>query len=169
MCPTSVAVFCVESSSCSSYVWRHFFHSPVQIQTWLKRLSAYWHLRHEMQSPPDLSAAKSPHWSETTRCGRPQVSRGKHHRPLFLTRRGYFGFPRAMVAHGLSTFGGWRCSLQVFTHWCSVTLTKTYQHPELSCHMRHPKRVTLGEYPDPDLEVSIIQQRERFKTKPGTC
>ena len=26
-----------------------------------------------------------------------------------------------------------------------------------------PKEVTLGEYPDPDLEVSLIQQRERFK------
>ena len=26
-----------------------------------------------------------------------------------------------------------------------------------------PKEMTLGEYPDPDLEVSIIQQRERFK------
>ena len=26
-----------------------------------------------------------------------------------------------------------------------------------------PKELTLGDYPDPDLEVSLIQQRERFK------
>ena len=26
-----------------------------------------------------------------------------------------------------------------------------------------PKELTLGEYPDLDLEVSLIQQRERFK------
>ena len=26
-----------------------------------------------------------------------------------------------------------------------------------------PKELTLGEFPDPDLEVSLIQQRERFK------
>ena len=26
-----------------------------------------------------------------------------------------------------------------------------------------PKEITLGDYPDPDLEVSLIQQRERFK------
>ena len=26
-----------------------------------------------------------------------------------------------------------------------------------------PKEMTLGEYPDPDLEVTLIQQRDRFK------
>ena len=36
---------------------------------------------------------------------------------------------------------------------------------KLQVSMPHaaPKEMTLGEYPDPDLEVSLIQQRERFK------
>ena len=30
-----------------------------------------------------------------------------------------------------------------------------------------PKEMTLGEYPDPDLEVSLVLQRERFKRTPA--
>ena len=72
-----------------------------------------------------------------------------------------------MVAHRLSTFGGSRCSPQVFSHRCSVTLAQHFQKSRKKLHtsMPHatPKEMTLGDCPDPDLEVSLIQQRERFK------
>ena len=138
-----------------------------KIQTWLQRLSAYWHLRHDMLSAPDLSAARSPHWLEATRCGRPRSRETSVTGHYFWRDAVTSRFPRAMVTHGLSTFGGLRCSLQVFTHWFSVTLTKHFQNPEeaLQTTMPHAttKEKTLGEYHDPDLEVSLIQQRERFK------
>ena len=43
-----------------------------KIQTWIRKLSAYWRLWRNMRMPLDRSAARPPHWLEATRCGRPR-------------------------------------------------------------------------------------------------
>ena len=72
-----------------------------------------------------------------------------------------------MVAHSFNSIGGLRRSLQVFTHTgAQVNLQNIFKLlKKLQASMPHatPKEMTLGEYPDPDLEVSPTQQRERFK------
>ena len=86
-----------------------------------------------------------------------QVSRDKCYRQIFLEGCVYFRLPREMVAHRLSTVGGVLRSPQVVTHRCSVTPAQHLQSLE------EVTEITLGDYPDPDLEVFLIQQRERFK------
>ena len=100
-------------------------------QNWLKRLSTYWTLRHDMREPPDLSAAKAPHWLEHTRCGRPRI------RETSVTGRFFWR------AHRLSTVCGVRRSPQVFTHRCSVKPARHLQSlEEVTLSMPHatPKR-----------------------------
>ena len=70
-----------------------------------------------MREPPDLSAAKAPHWLE-----------------FFLEGCDYFRLPREMVAHRLSTVGEVRRSPQVFTHQCSVTPAQHLQSLEEVTH-----------------------------------
>ena len=118
---------------------------PLQpkIQTCLKRLSAYWYFRHDMQSPPDLSAARSPRWLETTRCGRPRF------RETSITGR-YFW--RDAVT--LDSLARWWHTVSARLADCSVVckfsrtgaqlhlqnMFKILKKLQLPCRMRHRKR-----------------------------
>ena len=44
----------------------------LQVQTWLRKLSAYCRFRRNIRMPLDRSTARPPHWLEATRCGRPR-------------------------------------------------------------------------------------------------
>ena len=81
-----------------------------KIQTLLKRLSAYWHLRHDMQSPPDPVGSETDSLVGNHSVRKTRVSRDKHHRPLFLARRDYFGFPQR--DGGTQSQHVWRIALQ---------------------------------------------------------
>ena len=72
-----------------------------------------------------------------------------------------------MLAHSFSTAGGLRRCLLVSTHTgAQLQLQNIFKVlKKLQASMPHatPKELALGDYPDPDIEVSLIQQRERFK------
>ena len=119
-----------------------------------------------MQSPLDLSAAISPHWLENTRCGRPRF------RETSVICR-YF-WRDAVTSDSLARW--WHtvsARLADCAAVCKSSHTGAQLHlqnifsilKKLQTAMPHAtsKEMTLGECPDLDLEVSLIQQRERFK------
>ena len=137
-----------------------------KIQNGLERLSAYWNLRHDMREPPDLSAARSPHWLGHTRCGRPRF------RETSVTGR--FFWRDAVTSDSLAR---WWHTVSARLAECAAVRKSSHIGVQLHLHnifkilkklhipMPHatPNEMTLAEHPDPDLEVSLIQRRERFK------
>ena len=120
---------------------------PKKLRNWLKRL---WNLRQDMREPPEMSAAKAPRWLEHTRCGRPRFQLTSVTSRFFLEGCGYLGFPREMLAYRLGTFGGVRCSPQVFTHGCSVTPAQhlqSFEEVALFHAACDAQRVDLGRLP----------------------
>ena len=123
-----------------------------KIQNWLKRLSAYWNLRHDMREPPDLSAAKAPHWLEHTRCGRPRFRETRvTGRILWRYAVTSDSFARwwHTVSARLAECAAVRKSLHIGAQLHLHNIFKNLKKLHISMPHASPKEMTLGEYPDP--------------------
>ena len=126
-----------------------------KIQSWLRRLSAYWRLLRNMRSPLDRSTARPPHWLEATRCGRPRF------RETSITGR--HSWRGAVTSDSLAR---WWHTVSARLSDCAAVSTSPHTGAQLQnmfkvlkklqASMPHvtPKELTLGDHPDPDLEVS---------------
>ena len=119
-----------------------------------------------MQGPPDLSAAKAPHWLEHTTCGRPRF-RETSVTGRYLWRDAVTSGSLARWWHTVSARLADRAAVRKSSHIGALlhlhNIFKILKKLRTSMPHATAKEMTLGEYPDPDLEVSLVQQRERFK------
>ena len=129
-----------------------------KIQTWLQRLSAYRRFWRDNHLPAD--------WLETTRCGRPRFREtsitGRHSWRDVVTSDSLAGWWHTVSARLADCAAVSKCSYT----GAQKHLQNNFRILEkLQVSMSHatPMEMTLGDYPYPDLEVSLIQQRERFK------
>ena len=132
-----------------------------KFQNWLKRLSAYWNLRRDMQEPPDLSAAKATHWLEHTWCGRPRF-RETSVTGRFFWRDAVISDSLARWWHTVSARLAECAAVRKSSHICAQlhlqNIFKILKKLHTSMPHATPKEMILGDFSDPDLEVSLIQQ-----------
>ena len=140
-----------EGIRCLSNFWCRVFLLQPKIQTWLRKLSAYWRLRRNMRLPLDRSTARPPHWLEATRCGRPRF------RETSIT--GGHSWRDAVTSDPLAR---WRHTVSARLTDCNVLSKSPHFGAQLQLQnifkflkklhvsMPHatPKELTLGEFPE---------------------
>ena len=137
-----------------------------QVQTWLRKLSAYCRLRRNMRMPLDRFTTRPPHWLEATRCGRPRFREtgitGRHSWRDAVTSDSLVRWWHTVSAR-LADWNVLSKAPHIGAQRQLLNIFKLLQKMHVSMPHATPKELTLGEYPDPDLEVSLIQQLEHFK------